>query len=97
MDERLEHGPPEAAPCRRCGRCWGELSQAGGASGGRLVAWSAGVFLLPVLTAIAGAVLAGPAAPGMLAGACGGLLAGSGAAAAVARLARRAGRKRQTT
>ena len=65
------------------------LEGTGGPSGRRMILASAGLFLGPIVLAIAGALLAGAAADARAAGAVGGLLLGMAISVIVGRLIRR--------
>ena len=66
-----------------------DTDSAGGPAGWRLVGWSAAVFLLPLMTAVAGAGLAGPDRTRQTLGALAGLAAGAGLASGALRWSRR--------
>ena len=97
---RRDAGLPEDAACKagcpRCGREAASVEDKTDLAGWRLTAAAAGVFLVPLLPAVAGAVViprlwCHPAA--QIAGGAGGLLIGAVAAAAAARLRRPAARR----
>lgn len=83
--------------CRGCcGGCAGGAPEAppppGSPTGWSMVGWSAGVFLVPILTAAAGAALAGADRSMQAVAGVSGLLAGAGFMAVVFRLVRRGDR-----
>lgn len=93
------HSPHDSAGqgCRGCcGGCAGGAPDAppppGTPTGWSMVGWSAGVFLVPIVTAAAGAWMAGPDRARQAAGGVAGLLAGAVFMAVVFRLARGSGR-----
>ncbi len=79
-----------------CGGCAGGAPDAppppGSPTGWSMVGWSAGVFLVPILTAAAGAALTGADRSMQAVGGVAGLLVGAGFMAIIFRLARGSGR-----
>jgi len=71
--------------CRRCPPA-GQGVDPAAPSGWRLAVPAAGLFLGPLVLAVAGAGLAGPSQVGQFLGAVGGLIVGAGAAVTVAKL-----------
>ncbi len=73
-----EHG------CKSCGRLLDNVSS-GAATGWRLVLGAAGIFLVPLLAALAGVMLAGDSPDAQVAAGGGAFLLAAGVAAGVAR------------
>lgn len=100
MDSDGQHDSGEAPPacaaqCTGCGGAETRPAEAGGLTGWRLTAVAAGVFLVPLLLAVAGAIVLprfwpGPAA--QIVGGAGGLLVGVVLAVVAGRLCRSASR-----
>ncbi|HUS90617.1 MAG TPA: SoxR reducing system RseC family protein [Phycisphaerae bacterium] len=91
MSEVTEKAKGPCGPgCTRCG-VHEPPTGASPLEGGRLVAASLGVFMLPLVLAIVGAAVAGGEGTRQLLGALGGLVVGLAGGVCVARLARRAG------
>ena len=86
MKQTRPDSPTGCGPCRRC---WADLGEADGPSGWRLVLASVGLFLGPVVLAIAGVLLAGAEAEARTAGAVGGLVLGMAISVVIGRLIRR--------
>ena len=80
--------PQGGGQCPDCGRCRIDSVQVGGPAGWRLALGAAGLFLLPVVLAIVGAVVVGTTAASRFAAACGGLVAGMVLAVVAGRLMR---------
>lgn len=91
-DERAAAGRPACGGCRCCPTGTSadglEAQDASGLAGWRLVAYAAGVFLLPIFTALVGAAVAGGNETRRFAGLALGLAGGLVVAVAGARLIR---------